>query len=433
MRRCTEVLALSRGVFLCFGLLALIWGQPTFAQVEDDGLAAFRAGDIQGAYEIWIVRAGAGDVTAQYSLGKLFEKGKGPIEEDQIMAAHWFRAAAAQGLPQALNDLALMYSEGRGVPEDPQRATDLWRAAATQDYSWAQYNLGLALFRGQGVPEDHEEALRWFRKAADSGFANAQFIMGQLSRHGVATEASEEEALHWYLLAAKQGHPEAEKQASALAEAGIKPALPTVASIRSEPEAEAPATTGPDEAAETDVAALPPAGGHVLGGTPLLPPASEDSASVAETSAVDTDLPTVLPAVPGRKPNRPAGLQVASANGEVEAADTQVAKAVVALEPDASGAASVAGDQMKAPEAFYLWLASATSQEEARDLWAGLKARHSGILGQSEVTLAKREIDAETALFRVLAGPLADRTQAEAACQSLRSGEPGLFCKVQAP
>ena len=165
---------------LVLALVLVVCGGPIRAESFEDGLRAFRAGEPGRAHDIWLPLAGEGDAAAQYSLGKLFEHGEGPIHQDLTKAVHWYKSAAAQGLPAAQNNLALMYAQGRGVSGDLGRAIQLWRAAADRSYPWAQYNLGLAYFRGQGVAIDQSEAAVWFRRAADGGLAEAQFIIGQL-------------------------------------------------------------------------------------------------------------------------------------------------------------------------------------------------------------------------------------------------------------
>jgi TPR repeat protein len=207
-------------------LVLVVCGGPLRAESFEDGLRAFRAGEPGRAHDIWLPLAGEGDAAAQYSLGKLFEHGEGPIHQDLTKAVHWYESAAAQGLPAAQNNLALMYAQGRGVSGDLGRAIQLWRAAAERSYPWAQYNLGLAYFRGQGVAIDQSEAAVWFRRAADGGLAEAQFIMGQLKREGLGLEKDEGEALAWYHRAAEQGHLRARKQANVLKAEGVEPIPP---------------------------------------------------------------------------------------------------------------------------------------------------------------------------------------------------------------
>lgn len=63
------------------------------------------------------------------------------------------------------NDLAVLYLDGRGVAQDPERAIHLLETAVLES-SEARFNMGLAHFRGLGVPQNHLEAYKWLEIAA---------------------------------------------------------------------------------------------------------------------------------------------------------------------------------------------------------------------------------------------------------------------------
>jgi TPR repeat protein len=48
--------------------------------------------------------ADQGEAWAQYSLGRMYEDGRG-VRRDRVEAVRWYRLAAAQGLEQALDRL----------------------------------------------------------------------------------------------------------------------------------------------------------------------------------------------------------------------------------------------------------------------------------------------------------------------------------------
>jgi TPR repeat protein len=79
---------------------------------------------------------------------------------------------------EAMDNLALMYAQGQGVPQDNAQAVAWNRKAADQGDADAQYNLGVMHRDGQGVAQDYAQALAWYRKAADQGFADAQHSFG---------------------------------------------------------------------------------------------------------------------------------------------------------------------------------------------------------------------------------------------------------------
>ena len=55
---------------------------------------------------------------------------------------------------------------------------------AEQGDAGGQFFLGLIYSLGKGVPEDDAEALKWYRLAADQGHAGAQYNLGLMYANG---------------------------------------------------------------------------------------------------------------------------------------------------------------------------------------------------------------------------------------------------------
>ena len=55
-----------------------------------------------------------------------------------------------------------------------------WRPLAEQGFRPAQYNLALMYSNGKGVIEDDKEAVKWYRLAAEQGYAVAQYNLGAM-------------------------------------------------------------------------------------------------------------------------------------------------------------------------------------------------------------------------------------------------------------
>ncbi len=64
-----------------------------------------------------LAKAKAGDASAQWTVGGMYEYGIG-VPQDYALAAQWFRKAAEQGDAEAQFNLGLVYSRGSGVPQD---------------------------------------------------------------------------------------------------------------------------------------------------------------------------------------------------------------------------------------------------------------------------------------------------------------------------
>jgi TPR repeat protein len=84
------------------------------------------------------------------------------------------RVGAEQGDANAQYELARLYYQGEGVPQNYAEAFDWYRKAADRGNAKAQYRVGFMYDWGKGVQQDYTQAVSWSHKAADQGYANAQ-------------------------------------------------------------------------------------------------------------------------------------------------------------------------------------------------------------------------------------------------------------------
>jgi len=83
----------------------------------NEGILAYEAGDYKTAFDELKPLAEQGDVDAQFSLGVMYQEGKGVIQ-DYKEAVKWYTKAAEQGDAYAQGALAYMYRYGEGVLQD---------------------------------------------------------------------------------------------------------------------------------------------------------------------------------------------------------------------------------------------------------------------------------------------------------------------------
>ena len=126
---------------------------------------------------------------------------------DYATALRELRPLAEQGVAEAQLNLALMYANGRGVPQDYAEAMKWYRKATERGYAKAQYRLGSMYFTGQGVPQDDARAVGWWRKAAKQGYAEAQYILGRMYGEGLGVPQDYAHAHMWFNLAASRFSP----------------------------------------------------------------------------------------------------------------------------------------------------------------------------------------------------------------------------------
>ncbi len=83
----------------------------------EKAIEAIERGDYATAFKISLHLAEQGDADAQFSLGAMYDKGRG-VPQDDAEAVKWSRKAAEQGYADAQLNLGVAYELGQGVPQD---------------------------------------------------------------------------------------------------------------------------------------------------------------------------------------------------------------------------------------------------------------------------------------------------------------------------
>ncbi len=104
--------------------------------------------------------------------------------ENYAKAAALYRKDAELGVIAAQVNLAIMYLDGQGVPQDPRQAAMWFLKAAEQGNAEAQYNLGLLYREGKGVAQSLVEADKWFMIAGAK--ADADSVEKEMSKEQIA-------------------------------------------------------------------------------------------------------------------------------------------------------------------------------------------------------------------------------------------------------
>lgn len=183
----------------------------------------------------WERRAHAGNRNAQYNIGLAHSKGWGTtLDED--LALMWFRKAAEQNLPAAIEKVAKLSSSrmfgdsnpprfvdrttvdriGNGIPFQRDMPTLPTKAnlaliqvlKAGPKEKWSPLTMcivGDALYNGWGEPRDEAEAVKLYRAAAESGHARAKARLGAAYAEGRGVPRDFSEAVRLFKASAEQG------------------------------------------------------------------------------------------------------------------------------------------------------------------------------------------------------------------------------------
>ena len=192
------------------GLLVIVFNLFKAIDINQDGMAAYEAGDYEAAEKHFRAAAELGYGAAQTNLAWMYANGQG-VEQDLNEAAKWFRKAAKHGDERAQIDLGDCYFNGSGVEQDLHEAVKWYQKAADAGHPGAQRRLGDCYFNGSGVKQDHTKAVKWYRKAAEQGNAKAQYELGKCYHEGKGVEKDMAEAVKWYRLAAEQDNTDAKE------------------------------------------------------------------------------------------------------------------------------------------------------------------------------------------------------------------------------
>jgi uncharacterized protein len=146
------------------------------------------------------VKANAGDVVAQFSLGSMLYYGA----SDTAQAVDWFRKASAQQYAPAEFQMGLLYDFGFGVGQDDATALFWYRRAAEHGSAAGQRTVGDFYRTGRGVAADLAEAARWYQRGADGDDIRAQYQLGEMYLDGAGLTRDYASAYVWFSLAAGQ-------------------------------------------------------------------------------------------------------------------------------------------------------------------------------------------------------------------------------------
>lgn len=135
-------------------------------------------------YQIWqqfklTQEANSGDVLAQHELGLRYLLGDG-VPADTVQAVYWIGKAAAQHLPSAMYNYAILLINGWGVDWNPFTAFKYFRLAAKAGMIQSQYVVGVLYTDNLIVKRDYNYAYYWIKKSSDAGYTSAKDVIKEI-------------------------------------------------------------------------------------------------------------------------------------------------------------------------------------------------------------------------------------------------------------
>ena len=211
------------------GIAAVLTAVPCTVEVEDGWTDAERETYLRkkikedatapaDARKIRLYLAWRGHAWSQFALGYDFHFGEG-VKLDCALARYWYGKAAEQGLAEAQNNLANLYSDGLGGDVDVDTALYWYEKSSKAGDVVATGNLGWQLVKGKGVKHDFRRAAGLLKEylAENPYSAQHHYLLAECYEHGAGGRASRRLAYEHYREAADFGFPTARKALRRLA------------------------------------------------------------------------------------------------------------------------------------------------------------------------------------------------------------------------
>ena len=179
------------------------------------GMTAYKAGDMTGAVKEWTGAADAGHVGAAWLLGNLYDAGK-VVPQSDGLAFKYYKIAAEGGQPEAATRLGLIYREGNPeieLKKNYAEAVRWFEVGALAPRADAQFYLGQMHRNGWGVPVEKSEGLRWYLLSAKKRFAPAFLALARIHFDGDGVDVNREDAWGFLMLAQRYGDDEIKQKA----------------------------------------------------------------------------------------------------------------------------------------------------------------------------------------------------------------------------
>jgi TPR repeat protein len=152
------------------------------ASVEKEyarAMALVGRGKSHDALPLLLDAAEHGLAKAQHQLGYIYEGGEKGVPKDEVEAARWYAKAAALGNRASQFSLGNMYEFGKGVKVDRRKAYALYLASALQKFGLAEFTFGLV---AEINLNDRKTAIVWLERAGAQGDGRAYWIAQWLKR-----------------------------------------------------------------------------------------------------------------------------------------------------------------------------------------------------------------------------------------------------------
>ena len=161
--------------------------------------------DYEKSFALYKGLAEQGNAEAQNNLAWMYTNGKG-VDANPEKGIEWNLKAAEEGNLNAQYIIATHYVKGEYLPKNDSLAFHWHQQAALRGYQFSQLELADMYYHGAGVETNQIAAVEWYNKAADLGNLRAKYILGWIYENGRGADQDMDLAMQWYEQAAEGGN-----------------------------------------------------------------------------------------------------------------------------------------------------------------------------------------------------------------------------------
>ncbi len=172
------------------------WTQYTLGQMYEQGVGVEK--DIEKAVECYIKSANQEPSNAQEGSNS-FKALKGLIWKGNKLAQRWIIEEADKGNKTAQYTLGQMYEQGKGIEKNEDKAAEYYIQATNQQHRDGPEAISVLALKGNKFAQE------WIIKKAGEEDIKAQYILSRMYEKGIGVEKDEERALKWHIKWANLG------------------------------------------------------------------------------------------------------------------------------------------------------------------------------------------------------------------------------------
>ncbi|MFV3010798.1 hypothetical protein ACLD43_02610 [Clostridium botulinum] len=133
------------------------------------------------------------EIFAMNIIGEMYYK-----EQNYKEAMYWYKKASEKGNSTSMNNIGLMYYEGKGVEQDYKKAMYWYKKASQEGNFTAMSNIGFMYYNGQGVTQDYKKAMYWYKRSYKEGNSGVMKDIGSMYYEGKGVIKDYKKAMQWY-------------------------------------------------------------------------------------------------------------------------------------------------------------------------------------------------------------------------------------------